>query len=116
MKLNKMILSGLMMAAVVATTTLALAASSTNAPGTNTTAKAASKLKPYTLTNCVVSGDKIGGAMGSAFVFEYKGREIKMCCPDCKKDFDKDPAKYIKLIEAAEKKAAEDAAKKQGEK
>jgi hypothetical protein len=26
-----------------------------------------------------------------------------MCCKDCRKDFDKDPAKYIKKLETAEK-------------
>jgi YHS domain-containing protein len=29
-----------------------------------------------------------------------------MCCKSCLKDFKKDPAKYIKKIEAAEAKAA----------
>jgi hypothetical protein len=31
---------------------------------------------------------------------------VKLCCPDCKKDFDKNPAKYMKKIEAADKAAA----------
>jgi YHS domain-containing protein len=62
------------------------------------------KLKPYTLKNCIVSGDKLG-EMGDPFVYAYKGREIKFCCKNCLKDFNKDPAKYIKLIEEAEAKA-----------
>ena len=57
---------------------------------------------PDKLTTCPVSGDKLG-EMGKPFVFEYKGREVKLCCPDCKKDFDKEPAKYMKKIEAADK-------------
>lgn len=61
--------------------------------------------KPDKLTTCPVSGDKLG-EMGKAFVFEYQGREVKLCCPDCKKDFDKDPAKFIKKIEAADKEAS----------
>ena len=56
--------------------------------------------KPDKLTTCPVSGDKLG-EMGAPFVFVYKGQEVKLCCKDCKKDFDKDPAKYIKKIEAA---------------
>ena len=64
----------------------------------------AEKLKPYTLKTCVVSGDKLG-EMGKPFVYEYKGREIKFCCKGCLKDFNKDPAKYIKKIEEAEAKA-----------
>ena len=59
---------------------------------------------PDKLTTCPVSGDKLG-EMGKPYVFEYKGREVKLCCPDCKKDFEKDPAKYMKKIEAADKTA-----------
>ena len=62
------------------------------------------KLKPYTLKTCVVSGDKLG-EMGDPFVYAYKGREIKFCCKGCLKDFNKEPAKYIKKIEEAEAKA-----------
>ncbi len=62
------------------------------------------KLKPYTLKNCIVSGDKLG-EMGDPFVYKYKDREIKFCCKGCLKDFNKEPAKYIKKIEEAEAKA-----------
>ena len=65
------------------------------------------KAKPYPLKKCIVSDEALGGSMGEPYVFNYKGREIKMCCKDCRKDFDKNPAKYIKKLEAAEKKAAE---------
>jgi len=58
--------------------------------------------KPDKLTTCPVSGDKLG-EMGKPFTFEYQGREVKLCCKDCKKDFDKEPAKYIKKIEEADK-------------
>ena len=68
------------------------------------TAKPAAKLKPYPLTTCVVSGEKLG-EMGSPVVTNYLGQEIKFCCKDCVKDFDKDQAKYIKKIEAAAKAA-----------
>lgn len=54
--------------------------------------------KAYTLDTCVVSGDKLG-EMGKPVVFDYKGQEIKLCCKDCRKDFDKDPAKYLKKLE-----------------
>ena len=62
------------------------------------------KPKPYPLNTCVVSGEKLG-EMGDPYVFTYEGREIKMCCKSCLKDFKKDPAKYIKKIEDAEKAA-----------
>ncbi len=70
--------------------------------------KKAEKPKPYPLKTCVVSDEKLGD-MGEAYVFVQDGREIKLCCKSCLKDFKKDPAKYIKKIEAAEAKA-----KKQG--
>ena len=50
------------------------------------------KPKPYTLKTCVISGDKLG-EMGKPYVFEYKGREIKLCCKNCLKDFNESPAK-----------------------
>ena len=62
------------------------------------------KLKPYPLETCVVSGEKLG-EMGKPVVYEYKDREIKFCCKDCIKDFKKDPAKYVKKLEEAEAKA-----------
>ena len=62
------------------------------------------KVKPYTLKTCVISGDKLG-EMGKPYVLEYKGREIKLCCKNCLKDFNQNPAKYVKQIEEAEAKA-----------
>ena len=56
------------------------------------------KVKPYPLDNCIVSDDK-WGEMGKPVVFTHKGREIKLCCKPCRKDFDKDPAKYLKKLE-----------------
>ena len=65
------------------------------------------KLKPYTLKTCIVSGEKLG-EMGPPQVYKYKDREIKFCCKDCVKDFDKAPAKYVKKLEEAEAKAKKD--------
>ncbi len=67
-------------------------------------------VKPYKLDTCAVTDEKLG-EMGKPFVFEYEGQEIKLCCKSCKKDFDKNPAKYIKKMQEAEKKK-EEAAKK----
>jgi hypothetical protein len=66
-----------------------------------TDTKADAKAKPYTLQTCIVSGDKLGG-MGEPYVFVYQGREIKLCCKSCLKDFNADPAKYLKKIDEAE--------------
>ncbi len=79
-------------------------AGQTNAPAGNANAK----VKPYPLKTCVVSGDKIG-EMGKPPVIIYKGQEIKFCCKDCVKDFNKNPDKYIKKL-------AEEEAKLQKEK
>jgi len=62
-----------------------------------------SKIKPYPLKTCVVSGEKLG-EMGKPYVFTNDTREIKLCCKDCLKDFKKDTAKYTKKLEEAEAK------------
>jgi YHS domain-containing protein len=61
-----------------------------------------SKAKPDLLKTCPVSGEKLG-EMGKPLKFVYKEQEVKLCCKSCKKDFDKDPEKYMKLIRAADK-------------
>jgi hypothetical protein len=66
----------------------------------------AQKPKPYPLTTCVVSDEKLGADPSmKPYVFTHEGREIKLCCKSCLKDFKKDSATYIKKIEAAENKA-----------
>jgi hypothetical protein len=75
---------------------------------------AATKPKPYTLRTCIVSGEKLGGDMGDPYVFIYKdpkvkndpGHELKFCCKSCLKDFNKDPAGFIKKLDEAEAKLA----------
>ena len=83
----------LTVAALVALPLLAVSADS----------KTEKNAKPYPLKTCVVSGEKLGGDMGDPYVFTHEGREIKLCCKSCLKDFKKDSAKFIKKIEAAEK-------------
>ena len=61
------------------------------------------KPKPYPLQTCVVSGEKFGGDMGDPHVFTYQGREIKLCCKSCLKDFNKETARFIKKLDEAEK-------------
>ena len=53
---------------------------------------------------CIVTDEKLG-EMGDAYVFVYEGREIKLCCKGCLKDFNKSSAKYVKKIQEAEAKA-----------
>lgn len=56
--------------------------------------------KPYALDYCVFTGDKLG-AMGKVKSEIYQGQEMKFCCNDCKKTFDKDPAAGLKKYNAA---------------
>jgi YHS domain-containing protein len=61
--------------------------------------------KAYPLKTCVVSGEEIGkDADMKPHVFTYQGQEVKLCCKSCLKDFNKEPAKYLKKIAAAQKK------------
>jgi hypothetical protein len=75
---------------IFAATLLAVGCATQPAPST-------AGAKPYPLKTCVFSGDKLG-EMGKPIVFVHEGQEIKLCCKDCKKDFDKDPAKYLSQL------------------
>ena len=60
----------------------------------------------YPLTTCVVSGDKLDGDMGAPFDYICKedgkpDRLVRFCCKNCVKDFKKDPAKFLKMIDDA---------------
>lgn len=59
--------------------------------------------KDYAVTKCPVSGDGLGGDMGNPVDIVVAGRLIRLCCNDCKKDVDEDPAKFIALADAAAK-------------
>ena len=70
--------------------------------------QAAASAESYPLTTCVVSGDKLG-EMGDSVHYVYKqpgkpDRMIQFCCKDCIKDFEKEPAKYLAVLDAAETK------------
>lgn len=68
--------------------------------GLGSLAHAADEKPTYPLKTCIVSGDGLD-EMGKPYVFTYEGQEIQLCCKDCKKKFDKDPAKYMKILDAA---------------
>jgi YHS domain-containing protein len=94
---NSKLITGIVLAAAFAVLPPSLRADDASATGS-------AEAKPDKLKTCPVSGDKLG-EMGQPYVFVYKGQEVKLCCPDCKKDFDKDPAKYLKNIQEAPAKA-----------
>ncbi len=59
----------------------------------------------YPLKTCLVSDEKLGD-MGEPFTFKHEGKDVKLCCESCKKDFTKNPTKFMKKLATAEKKAA----------
>ncbi len=67
-------------------------------------AEANKKVKAYKLNTCAVSGHEFGGDMGEPVAFVYKGQEIKLCCKDCMKDFNKDKDGILKKVVAASEK------------
>ena len=52
----------------------------------NTSAKA------YPLSTCLASGEPLGK---SPVARVYNGQEVKFCCADCAKEFDKNPSKLM---------------------
>jgi YHS domain-containing protein len=80
-------------------------------------AKDVGKAKPIN-KKCPVEG----GDVDPEATIQYKGKTIGFCCAGCDKDFEKDPAKFMAIIDkelAAEKKGGSDKkddAKKEGEK
>jgi hypothetical protein len=59
---------------------------------------------PYPSTKCIVSDEKLG-EMGPPTMVNYKGQQIGFCCKSCISDFDKDPAKYLAKLKAAQPKS-----------
>jgi len=54
----------------------------------------AADAKPYPLTTCIVSDNKLG-SMGKIITKEHEGQEVKFCCKPCIKKFDANPAKFL---------------------
>ena len=54
----------------------------------------------YPVQTCVVSGEKLGG-MGEPYDYIYQNRLIRFCCGGCVKTFEKDPGKYLSMLDAA---------------
>ncbi len=56
----------------------------------------------YPMTTCLVEDSKLD-SMGEPFVHVHEGITVKFCCEGCLKDFNKDPEKYLDILEAAKK-------------
>ena len=108
MKLTKHILTAVLLTGLAAGTT-SLRAQDQDAHKDHKHAEGgdkAAKAKPYPLEKCVVSGEKLG-EMGKPVTLTYKGQEMKFCCKDCVKKFNKDPKKYLKKMAEEAKKQKE---------
>ncbi len=57
--------------------------------------------KDFPLKECPVSGEKYGGDMGEPVDIVLAGRLIRVCCDDCEADVEKDPAKFVGMVDAA---------------
>lgn len=90
--MKKLLITSLLAGAVLAGSLTATAADK----------KSDKKKSDYPLKTCVVSGEKLG-EMGKPYVIKHDGREVQLCCKSCEKDFKKDPAKYMKKLDEAEK-------------
>ena len=56
--------------------------------------------KDYPLKTCVVSDEPFGGDMIPHKV-THEGTDVWLCCKKCKKGFDKEPAKFTKMVKDA---------------
>jgi hypothetical protein len=70
----------------------------------------AQAIASYPLTTCIVAGDDLGGKTQTPQDYAYRraglpDRLVRFCCGDCKADFLKDPAKYLKILDEAAAKA-----------
>ena len=110
--MKKTLLTFATLTLLVGTPGFVLADDMTNMPGmdmggmtqtNNSTISTNAPVKPYPLDYCLVSGDKLDGDMGKPIVMDYKGQEFKFCCGSCPKKFKKDPDKYMKMLQDAEK-------------
>ncbi len=57
----------------------------------------------YPLKKCVVSDEPLG-TMGKAVKVTSKGTDVYLCCKSCIEDFEKEPAKYVKMVKDASQK------------
>jgi hypothetical protein len=60
--------------------------------------------KDYPLTKCVVSDEKLG-EHGKPVKVTSEGTDVWLCCKACIKDFNKEPAKFVKVVKDAQAKA-----------
>lgn len=86
-------------------------AAAASAAPTTAAAVAATTKAAYPLSTCVVSGGKLGG-MGKPVTYVYRqagqpDRTVVFCCKACIRKFEKEPARYLARLDAAESATAD---------
>jgi len=71
--------------------------------GTLNAAVIAQQGKDYVLKSCPVSNEAFGGDMGESVDMVVAGRLIRLCCKGCTEDVEKNPAKFVAMVDAARK-------------
>jgi len=56
--------------------------------------------KSYPLKKCPVSDEKLG-EHGKPVKVTHEGTDVWLCCKSCVKDFQKEPAKFVKMVKDA---------------
>lgn len=64
----------------------------------STTTPSAKSAKPYPFDTCIVTDNELG-SMGDPISLMHNGQEVKFCCAPCVKKFNKNPEKYLALLE-----------------
>ena len=57
--------------------------------------------KEYPLKKCPVSGETYGDGGMKPYKVTHEGTDVWLCCKSCTKDFDKEPAKFTKMVKDA---------------
>lgn len=99
--MNNAIRVGLVLAAALMVPSGAFAASAKSTPA---------KTAPKICLVCPITGQKIASIKDAAGHSTYNGVTYYFCCAGCKPVFDKDPAKYVKALQATEAKHAKETA------
>ena len=55
----------------------------------------------YPMTTCMVSGETLGGEMGEPVERVYNNHLLRLCCKGCIKDFEKNPARFLGMLDGA---------------
>lgn len=66
------------------------------------TPKTAGVPADYPLKKCVVSDEPLG-EMGKPVKVTHEGTDVYLCCKDCAEEFNKNPAKFVKMVKDAKK-------------